>query len=150
MNKLAMITTVFAATGILAISGCCGFFEMQKRAKRSEAPTNLDGIRTAEKAYHAEWDTFTAVDWTPPQIPGKKPGAFTGGGKSAFEHLGWMPPGDVYCRYRVTNVVTDETNVGNDSFLAEVECDIDGDGTVSRYTATESMKSMMETMNNVY
>ena len=38
---------------------------MQMRAKRAELPTNLDGLRTAEKAYHAEWDAFTTAAATP-------------------------------------------------------------------------------------
>ncbi len=148
ISKVLSFALCLGALALLSVA-CCGFGETQKRAKRSEAPTNLDGIRTAEKAYHAEWDVYTTCDWTPASIPGKDPKPFTGGGESAFENLGWIADGNVRCRYRVTNV-TVGSGPTPDTFEAEAECDIDGNGEVSRYRATHDMKSMMETQNNVY
>lgn len=131
----------------LALTACCGavsnFNEMQGRAKRAEAPSNLDGLRTAEKAYHAEWDVFTACQATPSAIPGENMVPFEGAGKSCFEALGWTPGVDVRCRYTVFNV-------SDDAFEATAECDIDGDGVISVYRADQNMKPLMETPNNVY
>jgi hypothetical protein len=57
--------------GVLSAIAIPNYLAMQLRAKRSEAPTNLDAIRTAEKAYHAEWDAFTSVGPCPLYVPGR-------------------------------------------------------------------------------
>ncbi len=139
-----------AVIGVMAAIAIPSFLAMQLRAKRSEAPTNLDAIRTAEKAYHAEWDVFTEVAWTPGGSIGRDPQPFTGGGLTAFQNLGWTADGNVRCRYRVTNVVNGGSNWMDDDFEAYAECDIDGDGQHAIYKATSSEKPRMESYNNVY
>lgn len=141
------LTPGLLISACLALTACCGavsnFNEMQGRAKRAEAPSNLDGIRTAEKAYNAEWDVFTACPATPSAIPGENMVPFEGPGKPCFDALGWTPGMDVRCRYTVFNVA-------EESFEATAECDIDGDGVISVFRADQNMKSMMETPNNVF
>jgi prepilin-type N-terminal cleavage/methylation domain-containing protein len=61
---LIELMIVVAIIGILAAIAIPNFLAMQLRAKRAELPSNLDGIRTAEKAYQAEWDTFTSASVT--------------------------------------------------------------------------------------
>lgn len=150
MTQSSMITMAAMAALALLAGSCCGQAEMQMRAKRAEAPANLDAIRTAEMAYHAEWDTYLAAGWTPSEIPGKTAVAFEGGDLPAFQNLGWYGWGDVYCRYRVTNVVTDAENPQNDSFEAVAECDIDGDGEIARYVATPDSSSTLQSAEDVY
>ena len=62
------------AGGVLSGVTCLGlcvfiavpnFVEMQYRAKRAEAPAYLSGIKTAQLAYEATFDTF--IDCRTPQ-----------------------------------------------------------------------------------
>lgn len=112
------------------------------RAKRAEAPTNLNAIRTAERAYHMEWGTYTVAPPTPEQLPGEQPVAFKGAGQKSFQNLGWVPDEKVYCRYGVT--------VAADDFVATAECDIDGDGIPCFYTATAGQEASMITAEDIY
>jgi len=126
-----------------------GISQTRLRAMRSEAPTNLDAIRTAEKAYHAEWDAFTNCRATPANIPGKDPVPFMGAGLTSFQNLGWTADGSVRCRYSVSRARTGR-GPADDSFEARAECDLDEDGVYSVYYATQSHKPKMLTPNNVY
>ena len=140
--------------GILAAIAIPNFLAMQLRAKRAEAPTNVDAIRTAEKAYHAEWDVFTTVEACPP--------AWTTVGRdqvlwesdwdcySQFEHLGWIPWGMTRCRYSVTAHNNPAGAASDDDFVIVSECDIDGDGIYSYYEANRAEKSTMTSPNNTY
>ena len=64
MNKkgftLVELMIVVAIIGILAAIAIPNFVAMQYRAKRSEVPSNVDGIKTAELAYDAAFDTYSA------------------------------------------------------------------------------------------
>ena len=135
--------------GILAAIAIPNFLVMQMRAKRSEAPAYLDAIRTAEKAYHAEWDVFVAAGPTPPEVPGRDLADFDGGGIDDFRNHGWLPDGQVRCRYYVTDVVH-SPDYGGDDFRAVAECDLDEDGVYAVYEATNTARSTMVTWNNVY
>jgi hypothetical protein len=124
------------------------FIAMQLRAKRSEAPTNVDGIRTAEKAYHHEWDAFTSARSTPTYVAGRAQVAFTGGGYRNFENLGWTADGKVRCQYKVT--ARNAVYAAGDDFTVTGTCDVDGDGVYSIYQANRAEKARMMTSNNVY
>lgn len=126
-----------------------GISQTRLRAMRSEAPTNLDAIRTAEKAYHAEWDAFTNCRATPANIPGKDAEPFRGPGLTNFQNLGWTADGNIRCRYSVTRARAGRS-ISDDSFEARAECDLDEDGVYSVYYATQSFKPKMLTPNNVY
>jgi len=147
---LIELMIVVAIIGILAAIAIPSFLAMQLRAKRSELPTNLDAVRTAEKAYHAEWDTFTQCAATPTAAaPGRTPVDFSAGGKASFENLGWVADGKVRGAYWVSDV--DATgDIEADEFTAHAIGDIDGDATPSHYYATAFVKSYMDTANNVY
>ncbi|MCP4868557.1 MAG: hypothetical protein GY898_07540 [Proteobacteria bacterium] len=131
-----------------AATEACMDDPMALRSRRSEAPMNVDGIRTAEKAYHAEWDAFTTAGWTPPRLYGEDPGSFTGGGLDAFYNLGWMADGQIRCRYRTT--AYNKASSAADDFVVEAECDIDGDGINAVYRANRAAKAAMVTPDDVY
>jgi len=118
------------------------------RAMRAEAPTNLDGIRTAEKAYHAEWDAFTTAMWTPSAVSGQAQVGFSGGGYRSFENLGGGADGKVRCRYRVD--AQNRRRSYDDDFVAIAECDLDGDGVYAVYRANRAQKATMITPIDVY
>jgi len=124
------------------------FFSMCLRAKRSEAPTNLDAIRTAERSYHAEWGNYVALPYCPSTVAGRNVVDFDGPCAEPFEHLGWNAEGTVRCRYWVELVTLDTGE--EDGFIAWAECDVDGDGEPCVYRATRDSKSRMLTPNSVW
>ena len=138
---LIELMIVVAIIGILAAIAIPSFLAMQMRAKRSELPTNLDAVRTAEKAYHAEWDTFTDCLATPAIAPTRSPEPFndTSAGYYNFENLGWTADGHVRGQYSVT-----DSTVGSgpttDTFQAHAYSDIDGDGATAHYQANQAVK----------
>ena len=147
---LIELMIVVAIIGILAAIAIPSFLAMQLRAKRSELPTNLDAIRTAEKAYHAEWDSYTACLATPGTgLPGRIATTFATGGLTNFQNLGWVADGRVRGHYFVDGIST-SGDIEQDQFTAHAMSDIDGDGTAAHYTATATLKATMDTPNNVY
>ena len=139
---LVELMIVVAIIGILAAIAIPNFVDMQYRAKRAEVPSNVDGIKTAELAYEASFDQFIveSVD-RPDSTPGKQQRTWVGGN---FDTLGWSPDGDVRGAY---NVVT--TGSGTD-FIADGDCDVDGDGNAADFEATKTTNVTMTTGANVY
>jgi hypothetical protein len=146
---LCMVSVI----GILAAIAIPNFLAMQLRAKRAEMPMNVDAIRTAEKAYHAEWDAFTTVQTCPPEWVGLGTAQigwdYSWDCYSGFENLGWTPDGMTRCRYGVV-ALNDPTSAANDDFEITAECDIDGDGLHSVYMANRASKAWMVSPNNYY
>lgn len=147
---LIELMIVVAIIGILAAIAIPNFLAMQLRAKRAELPSNLDGIRTAEKAYHAEWDSFTQAAFTPAATPnGRAQTVFTGTGYLQFDNLGWIADGLVRGTYSVGNVTTG--SFAQDNFTATAQADVDGDGTnLSEYNCNRAEKAQMISLNNIY
>jgi type IV pilus assembly protein PilA len=140
---------VVAIIGILAAIAIPNFIAMQLRAKRAELPSNVDGVRTAEKAYHAEWDSFTQAAATPASLPGRTQVDFTGGGLVGFQNLGWTADGKVRGQYRVEGI-TSGGGFASDDFTAIGVADVDGDATNSQYNCNRAVKATMVSANNVY
>lgn len=145
---LIELMIVVAIIGILAAIAIPNFIAMQLRAKRSELPTNVDGIRTAEKAYHHEWDAFTSAGVTPASLPGRTQVDFSGGGLASFQNLGWTADGKVRGMYSVT--ASNAASAAADDFTTTGTADVDGDSSNSSYTANRANKAEMVTSNNVY
>ncbi len=145
---LIELMIVVAIIGILAAIAIPNFLAMQLRAKRAELPSNLDGIRTAEKAYHAEWDGFTSAAATPGTAAARTPVNFSAGGLAAFENLGWVADGKVRGQY--TTTATNSASNADDDFVASATSDVDGDGTPANYNCNRAEKAGMVTANNVY
>jgi prepilin-type N-terminal cleavage/methylation domain-containing protein len=147
---LIELMIVVAIIGILAAIAIPSFLAMQLRAKRSELPTNLDAIRTAEKAYHAEWDTYTICAVCPDAIPGRTATVFETAAYTAFANLGWTADGLVRGQYQVDNVAGGN-QLTLDGFQAHARSDIDqGGGDYAHYRADQATKSNMLTPNNFY
>jgi len=127
--------------GVVAAIAIPNFVAMQYRAKRAEAPSYVDGIKTAELAYDAAFDTFVAV---PPMVPDSSPGKAQRGwpSGSAFDTLGWGPGGEVRGSYWV--------DVQGNNFVVHGIIDVDGDGKPAHYTATKTINAVMVTTNDTY
>lgn len=146
---LIELMIVVAIIGILAAIAIPNFLAMQLRAKRAELPSNLDGIRTAEKAYQAEWDEFTAAAATPTTPSGRSQTTFTGGGYASFDLLGWVADGKVRGSY-VVGGISSGGSFANDDFTATATADVDGNSAVSTYVCNRAEKSQMISANNIY
>ena len=129
-EEMELLRCTFAAEDADAWMACVDPTPPEAERFESEVSARLSGIRTAEKAYHAEWDTYTACAPTPPEIPGTEKVPFEGGGRDNFLNVGWLPDGRVRCRYSV------ETSDDGFEFEARAECDPDGDGQISVWRAT--------------
>ena len=139
---LVELMIVVAIIGILAAIAIPNFVAMQYRAKRAEVPSNVDGIKTAQLAYDAAFDTFIQqTSFHPTSSPGKTQIDWTVG--SSFDTLGWAPDGKVRGAYKV--VTTSSTD-----FTVTGIADVDGDGTQSSFTSTKSINAVMNSANDVY
>ena len=147
---LIELMIVVAIIGILAAIAIPNFVAMQLRAKRSELPTNLDAIRTAEKAYEHEWDVFTTCAAKPTAGPTRDPIPFgqAFGDNSDWDLLGWISDGNVRGVYSVAAIVG--SSYSSQDFSAVAFADIDGDTTTSQYGADKTNKSTMASPNSRY
>ena len=146
---LIELMIVVAIIGILAAIAIPNFVSMQLRAKRSELPTNLDGIRTAEKAYVNEWDVYTSAAAKPTTLPSRNPADFgaTFGSGGDWDLLGWVADGKVRGQYKTT-ATTGSASAQN--FSATAISDIDGNSASSFWWADKDNKSVMNSNNSVY
>ena len=66
--SLVELMIVVAIIGILAAIAIPNFIAMQLKAKRSEVPGNVDGIKTAEISYDAAFDAYVTAAAHPTSI----------------------------------------------------------------------------------
>jgi type IV pilus assembly protein PilA len=139
---LVELMIVVAIIGILSAIAIPNFVAMQYRAKRAEIPTNVDGIKTAEIAYDAAFDTYVVAAAAPDDSPAKALRDWTY--PADFQAIGWEPSGKVRGTYSVTMAG------GVTNFEVTGECDVDGDTTRATYTATKSIGATMTTPQDAY
>ena len=147
---LGLVPVALACTGILAAIAIPNFVAMQYRAKRSEVPANIDGIRTkllarksAGKAYVAcgsEAGAKAIIE----KYGGKQMHPFNAAGKACWKQLGWSPGSDIRGEYWVA-----VTN-GGKNFEVNGISDVDGDGQFARYEATKQNEAVQITAGDVY
>ncbi|MFZ5478635.1 MAG: type IV pilin protein [Myxococcota bacterium] len=125
---LLEVMIVVAIIGILASMAIPTYTEMQLRAKRSEIPANLSGIRTAEFAYFATYDTYLTTNPNPSGALDRTPRDWDTS-DATWNTLGWRPDAPVRATYEV------DAAAGTD-FTATGTADMDLDGTEIVYTAT--------------
>ena len=119
---LIELMIVVAIIGILAAIAIPNFLRFQLRARVGEGKTNIAGIRTAEEAYFAEYNTYVA---TPAQIPAAMPGNDKVNWPTpaaGFDTIGWFPEGEVYYQYQVSYAALTPT-----LYTVHGQSDIDGD-----------------------
>ena len=139
--SLVELMIVVAIIGILAAIAIPNFVEMQYRAKRSEIPGNIDGIKTAELAYDAAFDAFITSGQQPSTTPNKAQVDWPA--NTAYDTLGWAPDGKVRGRYTIASASSTD-------FTVTGICDVDGDATNSSWTATKTINAKMNTNNDTY
>ncbi len=117
---LVELMIVVAIIGILASVAVPNYQVFVLRAKKSEAYVCLDGIRTAEYAYEAAFDTFLSAAANPPPPVTRQPRPWDMT-KAEWRTLNWEPTGAVRCSYVI------DTRDENSWFKSTAYCDIDGD-----------------------
>ncbi|GEM_PF-648778 len=147
---LIELMIVVSIVGLLSTLAGQEYYHMTFRAKRSELTLNLDGIRTAEIGYQAEWAEFTSCALSPVTIPGRTQVSFpaTIHTQLDWNELGWVPDGRVYGQYQVTGLPG--LTATSAQFEASAFADIDGDGNYSHYLTNRAVKPQMLTQNIVY
>ena len=100
---LIELMIVVAIIGILAAIAIPNFLQFQLRSKTGEAKTNIAAIRTAEEGYFAEFNNYVTAGQTPGTAVSTNKRAWTGGGLTQFDQLGWSPTGEVFFNYGVTS-----------------------------------------------
>jgi len=122
---LIELMIVVAIIGILAAIAIPNFLQFQLRSKTGEAKTNLAAIRTAEEGYFAEFNNYVAALQTPGGAVSTNKRAWTGGGLTQFDQLGWSPTGEVFFNYGV--------NATGSSYTLGASGDLDGNGVPSDF-----------------
>lgn len=130
-------------------------FELLPTEERAEAEAlrMVNSLRRAEKAYHAEWDSFTSAPRFPSFIPGRIPQEFSlRTAPEPWRHLDWTPEAEVLCQYEAEAEMAPETArrrksrtrssdvLLSDAFVARARCDADGDGIPAVYEATRQLR----------
>ena len=140
--SLVELMIVVAIIGILAAIAIPNFVAMQLKAKRSEIPSNVDGIKTSEVAYEAAFDSYLDATAKPGSVA-KTPRDWTVTADN-FSLMGWKPDGGIRGSYAVVNA-------GPTDFLVQGSCDVDGDGALANYSATVSVNTTLDAADqNVY
>ena len=140
--SLIELMIVVAIIGILAAIAIPNYMAMQLRAKRSELPGNVDGIKNAELAYQAAFDAYVDCAARPGAVS-RTPVQWTVTSDN-FSLIGWKPDGGIRGSYEVSGAT-------NSDFLVTGSTDIDGDSELATYTATVSTNATLGAgMENTY
>ncbi len=142
------LAVTVAIVGVLSTIAIPQYYHVLLRSKRSELPINLDGIRTVEISYEAEWSAFTSCSILPTSLPGREAVSFPASNTSNLDWnlLGWWPDGRVYGQYEVR--ADNSTHIS--LFTGDAFSDIDGDGNLTNYRITQTFKHQMMTSNTIY
>ena len=143
----ALFVLIVVLVGYLAVIAFLNFASMGMRAKRAEGPDYLDGIRTAELAYHAQFGEFLSAGPCPPTPPGPQVAAWEGECAEAFWELGWSADGTVRCQYTAMALPGDGEAA---DFKLTARCDSDGDGNQSIFEASRNSPATRVTPKDIY
>ena len=100
----------------------------------------VDAIRTAETAYHAEWDVYAPTPWTAEPGPDVGPAELT--------EIGWQADAAAPCRFRVE--LLESRHAWKRGYTASAECDADGDGVPATYAGTHKRSARRVTDPDIY
>jgi prepilin-type N-terminal cleavage/methylation domain-containing protein len=126
---LVELLIAVAIVGLLAALAIPNFYTAVLKSRRAEAKANLDGIATAELAYHAAHDAYVACANNPGSSLTKVARPFNPA-LAGWSALDYIPSGDVRCNYIVELFGTPQY------FRASANCDVDDNNqtaTIRRY-----------------
>lgn len=146
-RTLISMSVVLVVVGYFGWIAVTNFVSMGMRAKLAEVPHNLEGIRTAEFAHHAQHGEFRSAGVCPQKSPGGQQSAWEGACTDVFKTLGWTPEGGVRCQYMAQAIPGEK---GAADFKLTAQCDVDGDGIVSIFEASRHNPPKRITPKNIY
>ena len=145
--SLIELMIVVAIIGILAAIAIPNFVAMQLKAKRSEIPSNVDGVKTADSAYDAAFDGFVSCG-VQPRADGSLDKSLTDWTtNSGFTDIGWKPDGQVRGNYQA---VTANNTASTADYTVTGHSDVDNDDNTAEYTATQNLNSTINTDKDTY
>lgn len=129
--SLVELMIVVAVIGILAAIAIPNIMSMQLKARRSEVPATIDGIRVCESAYELVFNDFVTTPTSPREdaLLDKKLAPWLT--SPEWTRLGYQPSGDVRGNYTVLATPKDFTVYGH--------ADVDDDGEIVVYTGTREV-----------
>jgi len=142
-----LFVLIIGLVGNFAWTAVTNFMSMGMRAKLAEGPSNLNGIRTAEFAYHAQHGEFRSAGTCPLVLPGRQQAAWEGDCADAFWTLGWAADGAVRCQYTAVAIPGENEKA---DFKLTARCDADGDGAESVFEASRSSPAKRVTPEGIY
>jgi type IV pilus assembly protein PilA len=129
--SLVELMIVIAVISILAAIAVPNIISMQLKARRSEVPATIDGIRACETAYELVFNDFVTTPTSPREdalLDRKLAPWLT---SPEWTRLGYQPSGDVRGNYTVLATPKDFTVYGH--------ADVDDDGEIVVYTGTREV-----------
>ena len=158
--SLVELMIVVAIIGILAAIAIPNFVAMQLKAKRSEVPGNVDGIKTAEAAYEASYDQYISTTESPRAMTASSAtmkNAVTWTDNGNFTTLGWSPDGAVRGSYVATAAssgscgsLTNFAASGDPDFCVHGASNVDGDANIADYYASKANNTTIESADAGY
>ena len=147
--SLVELMIVVAIIGILAAIAIPNFVAMQLKAKRSEVPGNVDGIKTAEAAYEASYDSYVAATTAPRTIAASDAtmkNAIAWTTSTGFTTIGWSPDGNVRGAYGVSTTVSDcnSATISAPDFCFTGQSNVDGDTATATYNASKGSNTTIK------
>lgn len=128
--------------GILVTVSIGSYTNFHKRAKTSEAKTNIGAIRTYEHSYYVENERYLACPSHPSTIPSANSVFWRDTAvPDSWEELGFEPQGRI--RYSYTVSVAED----GQSFTAAANGNLDGDDTYSTFSITNTSGEIQEILS---
>ena len=124
--------------------GFDNYIHMAQRAKRSEAPINLNEIRTAELEFFKVEGQYLPFEIKPDDLNDGYESNDRSTEHPEWERLGFKPEYQLRCHYKV------ELRKGGADFEATARCDLDQDGRFAVYMATSEKEVEHLTDNDIY
>ena len=126
---------------VILVAALPQVMKMELQAKRSELPTNVQGIKVAQLQYHEVYGSF--ITCSPyPASPSTSPQRWERWSSGGFSTIGWSPKTEVRGSYSVSMSATD--------FDAYGVSDLDGDGVYATYQATRFTDAGLKTEPGIY
>lgn len=121
-----------------------GFMYTGYTAKRAEAVSNVEAIKTSLLGYDAAFEGFRYCGSRAAALAAisKLPHEWIGASDPCWTELGWRPDGRVACEYWIEDTTVEEVSP---EFRVHGVCDLDGDGAIAEYTLTRTGALTLET-----
>ncbi|MFT4975379.1 MAG: prepilin-type N-terminal cleavage/methylation domain-containing protein [Myxococcota bacterium] len=139
---LVELVIVVGIIGVLASMAIPQYVAVQNTARRAEVPSLVDSLQTAEVGYFMANDKYLIIDsFVPREVPTRVPAMWPA--ESDFTGLDWSADGAVRGIYKIEGTA-------ESSFRVIGKCDVDNDGDMAEYYATQDSGAQRATPVTTY